>query len=115
MTHHAPPDAGIWRLLPALLGVVASGRQHSIGLLAASCAIVREAGWRVVNIDATVIAEAPKVMPHAAAMRAAIAAACGVGAGDVGVKATTNEGMGFVGREEGIAALAIATIERVQG
>ena len=126
---HSDADVLLHAIADAVLGAAACGDigEHfppgdmrwkdadSIGLLAASCAIVREAGWRVVNIDATVIAEAPKVMPHAAAMRAAIAAACGVGAGDVGVKATTNEGMGFVGREEGIAALAIATIERVQG
>ncbi|MGH2550006.1 MAG: 2-C-methyl-D-erythritol 2,4-cyclodiphosphate synthase, partial [Thermomicrobiales bacterium] len=72
--------------------------------------LVEEAGYRVVNIDATVIAEAPKINPHAGAMRAAIAAACDVTVNDISVKATTNEGMGFVGREEGIAAMAIATI-----
>jgi len=58
-----------------------------------------------------VIAEAPRINPHAEAMRAAIATACGIAIDCISVKATTNEGMGFVGREEGIAALAIATIE----
>ncbi|MGC4191197.1 MAG: 2-C-methyl-D-erythritol 2,4-cyclodiphosphate synthase [Thermomicrobiales bacterium] len=79
-------------------------------LLRESVRLVREAGWEPVHIDATVIAEAPKVNPHAARMRAAIAEATGIPAGDISLKATTNERMGFVGREEGIAALATATI-----
>ena len=64
------------------------------------------------NVDATVLAEAPRIAPHAAAMRAAIAAACGLDAERVNVKATTMEGMGFVGREEGIAAMAVALLAR---
>jgi 2-C-methyl-D-erythritol 2,4-cyclodiphosphate synthase len=124
---HSDADALLHAIADAVLGAAALGDigQHfppgdarwkdadSRGLLAESCRMVRAAGWTVVNVDATVIAEAPKVMPHAPAMRSAIAAACGIDAGAVSVKATTNEGMGFVGREEGIAALAIATIERV--
>ncbi|HWK79247.1 MAG TPA: 2-C-methyl-D-erythritol 2,4-cyclodiphosphate synthase [Thermomicrobiales bacterium] len=79
-------------------------------LLRESTRLVREAGWEPVHIDATVIAEAPKVNPHADRMRAAIAEATGIPAADISLKATTNERMGFVGREEGIAALATATI-----
>jgi 2-C-methyl-D-erythritol 2,4-cyclodiphosphate synthase len=63
------------------------------------------------NIDATLIAEAPKVMPHADAMKHALAEVLGLDVHQVGIKATTNEGMGFVGRNEGIAAMAIASIE----
>jgi 2-C-methyl-D-erythritol 2,4-cyclodiphosphate synthase len=66
---------------------------------------------RVVNIDATVIAEAPKITPHASAMRQNIAAAIGLSESDVSVKATTNEKLGPIGQGEGIAAIAIATVE----
>lgn len=68
-------------------------------------------GGRIANVDATVIAEAPKVLPHAPAMKAHIAKALGIDAGRVNLKATTNEGMGFIGREEGIAAFATACVE----
>jgi 2-C-methyl-D-erythritol 2,4-cyclodiphosphate synthase len=63
------------------------------------------------NIDSTLIAEAPKVLPHAAAMKEHIAAALGITVSQIGIKATTNETMGFVGRKEGIAAMAIATVD----
>jgi 2-C-methyl-D-erythritol 2,4-cyclodiphosphate synthase len=67
---------------------------------------------RVINVDATLVAEAPKISPHVAAMRENIADALGIPLGRVGVKATTNEGMGFLGRGEGIAALAVASVEQ---
>jgi 2-C-methyl-D-erythritol 2,4-cyclodiphosphate synthase len=67
---------------------------------------------RVINVDATLVAEAPKIAPHVAAMRANIAEALGIPLARVGVKATTNEGMGFLGRGEGIAALAVASVEQ---
>ena len=67
---------------------------------------------RVINVDATLVAEAPKISPHVAAMRANIAEALGIPIARVGVKATTNEGMGFLGRGEGIAALAVASVEQ---
>ena len=70
------------------------------------------ARWRVVNVDATVIAQAPRLAPHFAAMTANIAADLGVAPGTVNVKATTTEGLGFTGRGEGIAALAVALIEK---
>jgi 2-C-methyl-D-erythritol 2,4-cyclodiphosphate synthase len=80
----------------------------SVGLLRAVVARAREAGWAVVHVDATVMLERPKLAPHRAAIAARLAEAVGC---DVSVKATTGEGMGFVGREEGVAALAVATLE----
>jgi 2-C-methyl-D-erythritol 2,4-cyclodiphosphate synthase len=71
---------------------------------------VRAAGYEVVNIDCTIIAENPKMAPHVAAMAANIAADCGIEAGQVNVKAKTTERLGFTGRGEGIAAEAIALI-----
>jgi 2-C-methyl-D-erythritol 2,4-cyclodiphosphate synthase len=68
-------------------------------------------GGRIVNIDATVIAEQPKIGPHVEKMKENIAAALGVNIGKVGVKATTNEHLGFIGREEGIAAMAVASVD----
>ncbi len=84
----------------------------SRALLRAAAERVRAAGWGVVNVDATVLAEAPMIAPHAAAMRDAIALALEVEPERISVKATTLERMGFVGREEGIAALAVATVSR---
>ncbi len=72
---------------------------------------VKARGGRIVNIDATIIAQAPKVLPHASAMKANIAAALGIAATKVGIKATTNEHLGFIGREEGIAAMAVASVD----
>ena len=66
---------------------------------------------RLVNVDASLIAQAPKLMPHVQAMKANIAAALGLDPKKVGIKATTNEQMGFVGREEGIAAMAVASVD----
>lgn len=66
---------------------------------------------RIVNVDATLIAEQPKLYPHIAQMKQRIAAALGVPPRQIGVKATTNEKMGFIGREEGIAAMAVASVD----
>lgn len=82
----------------------------SLKILEKAAELVSKKGGRIENIDATLIAEEPKIMPHASAMKEEIAAALGIGSGDVGIKATTNETMGFVGRGEGIAALASASI-----
>lgn len=70
-----------------------------------------EVGWRPVNIDATVVAQRPRLAPHIAAMRANIAADMALEAGAVNVKATTTEGMGFTGRGEGMAALAVVLLQ----
>ena len=64
-----------------------------------------------INVDVTILAEAPKVGPHRAAMQAAIGKALGLGADRIGIKATTTEGLGFTGRREGIAAMATATVQ----
>ena len=69
-----------------------------------------EAGVSIVNVDATLVAEAPKVLPHRDAMRINIGRALGIPPERVGIKATTNESMGFVGRGEGIAAMAVAQV-----
>lgn len=73
--------------------------------------LAEEHGFRLINIDSTLIAEAPKVLPHRAAMQANIGAALGLPPARIGIKATTNESMGFVGRKEGIAAMAVAQVE----
>ena len=83
----------------------------SLVLLERVAALVRASGWRIVDCDATVAAQAPKLAPYRAAMRARLAAAMGVPVDAVGVKATTTERLGFVGREEGIAAWAVALLE----
>jgi len=72
---------------------------------------VKARGGRIVNIDASLMAEAPKIYPHIQQMKANIASALGVDPKKVGVKATTNERRGFVGREEGIAAMAVASVD----
>ena len=82
----------------------------SLIILQKAAELVRERGGEIENIDSTLIAEAPKVMKHAPAMKEKIAEALGIDAADIGIKATTNETMGFVGREEGIAALASVSI-----
>lgn len=70
-------------------------------------------GWKVGNVDATIIAQAPKMAPHIATMREHIAEEIGIAADQVNVKATTTERLGFTGREEGIAAEAVCLIEKV--
>lgn len=79
--------------------------------LQAAAAQVSKRGGKIVNVDATVIAQAPKIMPHIADMKRNIAAALGVPEKKIGVKATTNEKLGFAGREEGIAAMAVAGVD----
>ncbi len=73
--------------------------------------IVAKNKCRVANVDATLIAEAPKIGPHLAAMRGKISSALGIEVSRVGIKATTNEGMGALGRGEGMAAMAVASVE----
>jgi 2-C-methyl-D-erythritol 2,4-cyclodiphosphate synthase len=72
---------------------------------------VRGLGGRIVNVDATLIAQAPKIYPHVKMMKQNVAQALGLEPGLVGIKATTNERIGFIGREEGIAAMAVASLE----
>jgi 2-C-methyl-D-erythritol 2,4-cyclodiphosphate synthase len=121
---HSDADVLLHATADALLGAAALGDigQHfpssdptyrdadSLALLATANLLVVEAGFSAVNIDATVIAEAPLLFPFVAEMRSKIASVLDLQPEAVNVKATTNEGMGFVGRNEGIAAIAIATI-----
>lgn len=121
---HSDGDVALHALCDALLGAAALGDigQHfppaderwrdadSRDLLARVCDLLAERGWRPVNADITVACEAPRLAPHIPAMREAIAAVLGVGVDAVSVKATTTEGLGFIGRRDGIAALAIALL-----
>jgi 2-C-methyl-D-erythritol 2,4-cyclodiphosphate synthase len=79
-------------------------------ILRAAATQVREAGYEISNVDLTIIAERPKIAPHIAGMQAVIAQELGISPNGVGIKATTNERLGAIGREEGIAVMAIATI-----
>ena len=83
----------------------------SLELLGRVRDLVRSAGFRPASIDAVVIAEAPKLAPYFGEMKAKVARTLGIHAGIVGLKATTNEGLGFLGRGEGIAALAVVLLE----
>lgn len=123
---HSDADALTHAVIDALLGAAGLGDighhfpdtdprwrdADSIGLLREVVAMLAGDGWEVVNIDATVLCEAPKLGPHRDAMRARFAAAIGIEVDAANVKFTTNEAMGFVGRGEGIAALACATVSR---
>ncbi|HHG2222638.1 MULTISPECIES: tRNA (guanosine(37)-N1)-methyltransferase TrmD [unclassified Synechococcus] len=122
---HSDADVLVHALMDALLGALSLGDigQHfppdderwrgadSLVLLEQVVALVRERGWQVVNVDTVVIAERPKLRPHIAAMRVAIAQRMGLDPDQVGIKATTNETLGPTGREEGIACHAVALLE----
>ena len=82
----------------------------SLEILAKASSLVAEKGGLIHSVDSTLIAEAPKILPHAPAMKQRIGEALGLRVDQVGVKATTNERMGFLGREEGMAAMAVATV-----
>lgn len=121
---HSDADVLTHAVIDALLGAAALGDigQHfpdtderwrdadSIELLRAVRALLEERGFAPVNLDATVICEAPKLAPHRDAMRARLADGAGLDLDAVSVKFTTGEGMGFVGRGEGVAALATASV-----
>jgi 2-C-methyl-D-erythritol 2,4-cyclodiphosphate synthase len=85
----------------------------SLDLLAEIARMLDAQGWSVVNVDATVVAEEPRLSPHVAEMSARVAVALGIDDESVSVKATTTDGVGFTGRREGIAAMAVALIEHV--
>jgi 2-C-methyl-D-erythritol 2,4-cyclodiphosphate synthase len=121
---HSDADVLLHALADALLGAAALGdighlfppSDASIAgidsriILRASATQVREAGYEISNVDVTVIAEHPRIAPYIEAMRAVIAQDLQILGTGIGIKATTNEGLGAIGRAEGIAALAIATI-----
>jgi 2-C-methyl-D-erythritol 2,4-cyclodiphosphate synthase len=122
---HSDADALTHAVIDALLGAAGLGDigQHfpdtdevwrgsnSLDLLSQVCVFIEEHGWRVAHLDATVICEAPKLGPHRDSMRRALASTVGISAREVNVKFTTNEGMGAIGRGEGIAAMAVATVD----
>jgi 2-C-methyl-D-erythritol 2,4-cyclodiphosphate synthase len=85
----------------------------SLKILEKCRSLANEAGLKIINVDSTLVAEAPKILAHRDAMRANIGSALGIPPERVGIKATTNETMGFIGRREGIAALAVAQVETV--
>jgi len=87
----------------------------SVELLGSVIRLLRERGWRPVNVDAVVVCEEPRVAPQRRAMCKRLAAAMGLDVGDVTIRGTTTEGMGFTGRGEGIAAQAVALVERSGG
>ena len=121
---HSDGDVLLHALADALLGAAALGDigQHfpdtdpaykgadSRQLLRKVVDLLRQAGWSVSNVDSTILAQAPKMAPHILAMRENIAADLNVAVGQVNVKATTTEGLGFVGHEEGIAAHAVVML-----
>ena len=123
---HSDADVLTHAIIDALLGAAGLGDigQHypdsderwrdadSVALLEEVSGFLQQHGWGVRHVDATVICEGPKLGAHRDDMRARLAEAVGLPPLEVNVKFTTNEGMGFVGRGEGIAALAVATVER---
>jgi 2-C-methyl-D-erythritol 2,4-cyclodiphosphate synthase len=122
---HSDADALMHAICDALLGALGEedighffpntdprwkGAPSKVFLAEAARQVAKRKG-KIVNVDATVIAQEPKIYPHLAEMKKRLAAALGVSEKQIGVKATTNEKMGFVGREEGIAAMAVASID----
>ena len=122
---HSDGDVALHALSDALLGALAMGDighyfpdhdprwkgADSAALLSTIMADIHAAGWRVGNVDLTLICQAPKIAPHVAAMRERIAALLEVDSGQVSVKATTTERLGFTGRGEGIAVQAVALLD----
>ncbi|MGB5012070.1 MAG: 2-C-methyl-D-erythritol 2,4-cyclodiphosphate synthase, partial [Candidatus Dechloromonas phosphoritropha] len=123
---HSDADALLHAIIDALLGAVALGDigRHfpdsdpryqgadSRVLLRASVALLAEHGWRPVNVDATIIAQQPKLGPHAAVMVANVAVDLGISPDSVNIKGKTNETLGYLGRQEAIEAQAVVLVER---
>lgn len=126
---HSDADVLTHAVMDALLGAAALGDigqrfpdtdqayagADSLALLRRVREFVAGAGWQVQNVDAVVAAARPRLAPHVSEMRERLAAALGCAAGAVSVKATTTEGLGFTGREEGIAAQAVVLLETMEG
>lgn len=86
--------------------------RDSIAMLAAACERLARDGWSVGNVDVTVVTQRPKIGPYRAQIRTRLAAALRITDADVGVKGKTNEALGFIGREEGLGVIAVATVHR---
>ncbi|HZK48641.1 MAG TPA: 2-C-methyl-D-erythritol 2,4-cyclodiphosphate synthase [Thermoleophilia bacterium] len=122
---HSDADVLVHALMDGLLGAAgledighyfpdsdpAFAGADSVELLRRVVTILGGGGWRVVNVDVVVICEQPRIAPHRARMKAALAPVLGVDEGCVGIRGTTTEGMGFTGRGEGIAAQAVVLLE----
>jgi 2-C-methyl-D-erythritol 2,4-cyclodiphosphate synthase len=122
---HSDADAVAHAVTDAILGAAAAGNigdlfpdtdpewkdADSMALLRMAAALVAGRGFRVAQADVTIITEAPRLAAHLPAMAAALETALGLAARSIGVKAKTNEGMGFIGRGEGLAVIAVATVE----
>ena len=123
---HSDGDALSHAVIDALLGAAAAGDigMHfppgdpslagisSLVLLERTAAVISADGWCIVNVDATMLAQRPRLSPHVAAMRNNVAAALSIQPSQISVKATTTDYLGFTGREEGIAATAVALLSR---
>jgi 2-C-methyl-D-erythritol 2,4-cyclodiphosphate synthase len=120
---HSDADVVSHALIDALLGAAALGDlgRHfpgderfkdasSIEMLSETVRLLADAGWAPNNVDITIVAEAPRLGPHGTSMVTTLARAMQIDIEDVSVKSTTTDGLGFVGRNEGIAALAVATV-----
>ena len=121
---HSDGDAIAHAITDAILGAAGAGDigemfadtdpanrgRDSLEMLAAAVERLRDRGWCVQQVDVTVVAERPRIGPHRDAMRGALAAALGVAGESVGLKGKSNEGMGWIGRGEGLACIAVATI-----
>lgn len=124
LSGHSDADVLCHSVADALLGAVGLGDlgtlfpnddrwrgASSLDILAETAAAIRKVGWEIVNVDSTVIAENPRLAPYRDEMQANIATALELRDRAVSVKATTSDGMGFTGRREGIAAMAVALVE----
>ncbi len=122
---HSDGDVATHAIIDALLGAAALGDigahfdsgdpsvpqgVSSIELLKRAAATVRNAGWQVVNVDATIVIQRPRLAERITAMRTAVASALGAGVSAVSIKATTEDGLGFTGPGDGASALAVASI-----
>jgi len=122
---HSDADAALHALTDAIYGALGEGDigtffppsdpqwrgAASSIFLEHAAGLVIQRGGRIVNLDLTIVCEAPKISPHVAAMKTAIAAACAIAPGRIAIKATTSEQLGFTGRGEGLMAMATATVE----
>jgi len=123
---HSDADVLVHAIIDALLGATGLGDIgihfpssdprykdiSSVSLLRQVISLLRAQGWLVCNVDASVVAEQPRLTPFISEMRAIISEALGIDAGQVGVKSTTSKGLGFLGKGEGIAAHAVALVEK---
>ena len=127
---HSDGDVATHAIIDALLGAAALGDigthfkpgdpsvpegVSSLVMLERTMRFLDTAGWRVVNVDATIVAQRPSLAEHITAMRSAIAVAMGVPLKNISVKATTEDGMGYTGSGKGISALAVASLTELSG